>query len=250
MGNKRDYLIKEIVELSHKLDAKGFVANHDGNISVLHDGGILSTPTATAKFDILPQTILTLDMEGKKIQGIGKPFSEIKLHLAAYRSREDINAVIHAHPPFTMARGLVGGDFHIEVPEAIVSIGHLIPVARYAMPGAPENDAIIAEALSLCDVFMMAGNGVLSVGRDLKEAYLRLELLEHLLKIDHYARAMGPVMTIPEADKQKLLDKRAAIGLGPKGGVQGVQAPSPQIADQSELIKSIIADELKKILTK
>ena len=254
MGNRREYLIKAIVDISQKLWAKGWVANHDGNVSVRYEDILLATPTAVSKGDIVPEMILTLDMEGNKLQGIGKPFSEIKLHLAAYRAREDINAVVHAHPPFSMARGLVGNDFEIDVPEAVVSIGDVIPVARYAMPGAKENDEIIADALSKCDVFMMAGNGVLSVAGCVKDAFLRMELLEHLLKIDYYAKSMGTVMTLPGEDKQKLLEKRASIGLGPKPvnspsePVFSTQVQKKQTGVQTDLIKDLIAEELKKIL--
>ncbi len=247
MGNRREYLIKAIVEICQKLDRKGWVANHDGNVTVLFEGALLATSTATSKADIVSEMILTLDMEGNKLQGIGKPFSEVKLHLAAYRARGDISAVVHAHPPFAMARGLVGGDFEISIPEAIVSIGDVIPAARYAFPGAKENEKIITEALSKCDVFMMAGNGVLSVGRDVKEAYLRMELLEHLLKIDYYARSMGNVMSIPHEDKQKLLERRASIGLGPKGVNVPTSAPKNQ-NNQKDLLKDLIAQEIKKVL--
>jgi L-fuculose-phosphate aldolase len=251
MGNRREYLIKAIVDISQKLWAKGWVANHDGNVSVQYEDMLLATPTAVSKGDIVPEMILALDMEGNKLQGIGKPFSEIKLHLAAYRAREDINAVVHAHPPFAMARGLVGGDFEINVPEAVVSIGNVIPVARYAMPGAKENEEIIADALSKCDVFMMAGNGVLSVAGCVKDAFLRMELLEHLLKIDYYAKSMGTMMTLPPEDKQKLLEKRAAVGLGPKTVTfpsTAKESNSPP-QTQTDLIKDLIAEELKKVLS-
>jgi L-fuculose-phosphate aldolase len=255
MGNPRDYLIKNVVEISHKLHAMGWVANHDGNVTVKFEGQLLATPTAVSKADIVPEMILTLDMEGKKVQGIGKPFSEINLHLAAYKTREEIAAVVHAHPPFSMARGLVGGgDIEIVVPEAVVSLGAVIPVVRYAFPGSSEHAQIIEEALSRCDVFIMAGNGVLSVGRDVNEAYLRMELLEHLLKIDYYAKSMGQVMTLPDADKQKLLEKRAAAGLGPKGGNTPLTS-SPGLPSfpgnpdiQKETLKQIIAEEIKKVL--
>jgi L-fuculose-phosphate aldolase len=253
MGNRRDYLIKAIVDICQKLDAKGWVANHDGNVTLRFEGGLLATPTAVSKVDIVPGMILTLDMSGKKIAGVGKPFSEIKLHLAAYRAREDAAAVVHAHPPFTMARGLMGSDFEINIPEAIVSIGDTIPVLPYRLPGHPDYDQFIAEALAQGDLFMMAGNGALAVGRDVKEAYLRMELLEHLLKIDHYARSMttGEMMTIPAPDREKLLDKRAAAGLGPKR----TDAPTPAAAKPvgttpatTETIKELIAQEIKKIL--
>ncbi len=268
MGNPREYIIKSIVEISHKLHAMGWVANHDGNVTVKFEGALLATPTAVSKADIVPEMILTLDMEGKKVHGIGKPFSEINLHLAAYKAREDTTAVVHAHPPFAMARGLAGvgveagRDFEIVVPEAIVSIGDVIPVVAYAFPGSVQHEQIIAEALSRCDVFMLAGNGVLSVGRDVKEAYLRMELLEHLLKIDYYAKSMGQVTAIPFEDKQKLLEKRAAAGLGPKGVQNPIPSPPPfsssasspsppppgDPGNQKELLKRLIAEEIKKAL--
>lgn len=255
MGNRRDYLISTIVEICQKMDQKGWVANHDGNVTLKYEDHLLATPTAIAKADIAPEMIIDIDMEGKKLAGIGKPFSEIKLHVSAYLTRPEMNAVIHAHPPFAMARGMVGEDFSIQVPEAVVSIGAVIPVTNYAPPGAPEHHQLISQALCHSDVIMMAGNGVLAVGRDVKEAYLRIELLEHLLKIDHYARSMGTPMTLPQQDKQKLLDKRTAIGLGPKNLIpqSPTDTPSPntepgQDQSRTDLIKDLITQELKKIL--
>jgi len=244
-------LIKAVAEICQLIYTKGWVANHDGNVTVRYEDTLLATPTAVSKGDIVPETVITLNMEGKKLQGIGKPFSEVKLHLAAYRARSEANAVVHAHPPFAMARGLVGLDFKIVVPEAIVSIGDVIPVARYAMPGTKENEEIVTQALSESDVFMMAGNGVMAIGRDVKEAFLRIELLEHLLKIDYYAKSMGTVMDIPAEDRQKLLDKRASLGLGPKEvKTSSVQPPQPgqPAQSQKELIKDLIAQELKKVI--
>ena len=145
MGNRRDYIAKNIVEVCQKLDSKGFGANHDGNISARFEDSLLATPTAESKGVITEEMIIRLDMDGKKLEGIGNPFSEIKLHLAAYRARSNANAVVHAHPPFSTARGLTGKALTMNIPEAVVSISETIPVAPYAMPGAPENNSIIAK---------------------------------------------------------------------------------------------------------
>ncbi|MCX6557753.1 MAG: class II aldolase/adducin family protein [Candidatus Aminicenantes bacterium] len=252
MGNSRESLIDAIVEVCRQVAAKGWVANHDGNASVRLDDTLLATPTAVSKADVSADMIITLDQEGKKLQGSGNPFSEIKLHLAAYRARPEIQAVLHAHPPLATARGLAGGDFAVPLPEAVVSIGDSIPVMPYAFPGAAENDSLVAAALERSDVFMMAGNGVLACGSNIKEAFLRMELLEHLLRIDHYGRNMKPFRTLSAADKAKLLEKRAQLGLGPLKA----QTASAQTADasqapslSSEWIRDLIVEELKKILS-
>jgi L-fuculose-phosphate aldolase len=252
MDSLRESLIGDIVAVCHNLAAKGWVANHDGNVTVRFEDALLATPTAVSKADMTAGMIITLDREGKKLQGTGNPFSEITLHLAAYRARPDIQAVVHAHPPIATARGLAGGDFAVLLPEAVVSIGDSIPVVRQALPGVAENEALVADALGRCDLFMMAGNGVLACGRDLKEAFLRMELLEHLLRIDHYGKGMRPFRTLPAADKAKLLEKRSALGLGPAKAPAAVRPSADETfhipAEANEWIKDIIIEELKKIL--
>ena len=246
MGNRKTYLINQIVRVCQKLDQKNFGANHDGNVSVRYDDSLLATPTSMSKGDIVPEMIITLDMDGNKVEGIGKPFSEIKLHLAAYRARRDMKAVVHAHPPIATARGLAGEPLCPSLPEAIVSIGEKIPVVDYAMPGAPENNDGVAKALAACDVLMMKGNGVLSVGTDLEQAYLRLELVEHLAKIDFYARQMGAAFELPSNDHAKLMEKHN--GLFGNRGSETLAEPehTPENADP---LQQLIANEIRKALS-
>lgn len=241
MGDRKTYITNEIVKYSQKLDQKGFGANHDSNISAKFDDALLATPTAVSKGNIVADMIITLDMDGKKIEGIGKPFSEIKLHLSAYRARSEAKAVIHAHPPFATAHGLVGKPLMPCLPEAIVSIGDIIPVTEFAMPGAPENDAIVTDALNQTDVFIMPGNGVLAIGDSVEQAYLRLELVEHVAKIQFYAQQMGTSLTLSPKNLNALLEKRASIGLGPKKNAN-------KIINNLDMIKKLIAEEIKELL--
>ena len=248
MGSRMQFLVNSIVRVCQKLDRKDFGANHDGNVSALFEDKILATPTAESKGSIVGEMIITLDMTGKKVAGIGKPFSEMKLHLAAYRSRVDARAVVHAHPPFATARGLVGKPLGNVLPEAVVSIGEVIPVSPFAMPGAPENEEIVARALQQTDVFMMPGNGVLSIGSDVEQAYLRLELVEHVAKIDYYARQCGEPMTLSEDDLRALLEKRASLGLGPSHRCAVPFTGDAPADGKTDPLREIIASEIRKIL--
>jgi len=248
MGDRKTYLINQIAKYAQKLDQKGFGANHDGNISAKLDNVLLATPTAVSKGNVVEDIILTLDLEGKLLSGNGKPFSEIQLHLAAYKARADVQAVVHAHSPFATARGLVGKALKPVLPEAIVSVGDIIPVVAFAMPGAKENIEIIAQALAEVDVFMMPGNGVMAVGDSVEQAYLRLELVEHLAKIDYYALHMGKPMELGDANLAKLLEKRAAIGLGPKKPkILSLETTAKPYDSQLTMIKKIIAEEIQKM---
>ena len=253
-------LTNEIVKYCQKLDQKGFGANHDGNISVKCGSELLATPTAVSKGNVIADIVITLDMQGNKISGVGKTFSEIKLHLAAYQARADVKAVVHAHPPFATARGLLHFPIKPALPEAIISIGDIVPVVAFSIPGTPKNEAVVAESLKEVDVFMIPGNGVFAVGDSIEQAYLRLELVEHLAKMDYYARTMGTPMELANEDIAGLLKKRAAAGLGTKNvanivmetkttSTQSIEIASSKTEDpQLNAIKDLIAAELRKII--
>lgn len=244
MGNRREYLINNIVETCHRLDRKGFVANHDGNITVRYDDHLLATPTAINKSSMCKELVITLDMQGNKIQGIGKPFSELSLHLAAYTARTDVQAVIHAHPPFTMARGLLAKSLTVNIPEAIVSIGHIIPVTRFFLPNDPEQNQIINQILHETDTFIIPGNGIIAIGDNVEQAYLRLELVEHIAKIDYYANTMGQSISLPDDIIKKLLEKRSSLGLGPNKLTKTI----PTSSESNHTLNEIIAKEVKNVL--
>src|SRR5512147_3135806 len=96
----------QVVLHARKLHQMGWVANHDGNISVRLKGErLLITATAISKADVDDAALLVVDRAGKVLEGRKKPFSELELHVCAYAAREDVDAVVHAHPPYATAMG-------------------------------------------------------------------------------------------------------------------------------------------------
>lgn len=233
----------DIITVCKRMWQKGFVANHDGNVTARLDNEFLATPTAVSKVDISPEIILTLDQDGKKIAGPGKPFSEISLHLACYRSNPEIGAVVHAHSPYATARGVCGLPIAKSfIPEAVVSLGDVIPVVAYSTPGSEENIKGIVNALSVSNAFMLAGNGVIAVGSDVMQAYLRLELVEHLAHMDFIAKQLGTPLEIPAGDIARLLEKRNAAGLVPRSNV------TTGFSYSTDDLRKIISEELRFFL--
>src|SRR5437773_11689480 len=95
--NVSEFKIKqEICEIGRRLYAKGFAAANDGNITYrLNDREILCTPTMVSKGFLKPEDICKVDYEGKQLAGTRKRTSEVLLHLAVYKNRPDIHAVVH-----------------------------------------------------------------------------------------------------------------------------------------------------------
>lgn len=208
----------ELAAVSRRLHANGWVANHDGNVSVKLTGNrLLITPTAVSKADVDEGKLIIVDLTGKVLEGRRKPFSELELHLAIYRNRPEAEAVVHAHPPVATAWGLVGLELApIALPEMVVSIGDKIPTLPRALPKDEEALKRLAAAAKVHDAMLLQGNGALSWGTSLEMALLRMELVEHLAKILSAAKPLGPVPPLAAAELGKLLEARKKAGLGPR----------------------------------
>jgi L-fuculose-phosphate aldolase len=214
-------LKRDLASYARLLHAAGFVANHDGNASArLADGRrFLATPTAVSKRLVDAHDVLTVDVEGKVLAGRKRLFSEWHLHAACYTARRDAGAVLHAHPPHATALGLAGKPLVAVLPEMVVSLGAQVPLIERALPKSAAQDAQIKKALTDgdADALLLAGNGVVTVGVDLEQAWLRLELVEHAAKIALLAAPAGGAAPLPADDVKKLLEARTKAGLGRAG---------------------------------
>ncbi|MFH1467795.1 MAG: class II aldolase/adducin family protein [Pseudomonadota bacterium] len=241
-----EQLRRDLVRFSQRVHAAGWVANHDGNLSVrLGEGRFLCTPTAVSKAEVTPESLIVVDGQGNVLQGTRKPFSEMKLHIAAYRARPKVAAVLHAHPPtatgFAVAGIELGAPF---MPEPVVSLGDRVPLVPYAFPGSEDESALLVAALRQADAVLLANHGALSVGPDLETCFLRLELVEHLCKIALVARQVGSPRPIPGPDVQVLMEKREKAGLGPRAeGVRGPVGSAPPAASLAPGSAAMLVEE-------
>ncbi|MEO8703663.1 MAG: class II aldolase/adducin family protein [Kofleriaceae bacterium] len=204
----------QVAAVSRHLHDRGWVANHDGNVTARDGARYLATPTATSKRLIGDRDVIELDPKGKVV-GAGRVFGEINLHLAVYERRPDVNCVVHAHPPYATAISASRGN-PIERPfiaEALVSLGPKIPKITYAQPGDPAR-AALAPWCELVDAVILGHHGVIAWGADPEQALLRLELVEHLARVAVAAAALGGVEPLPDAAIGPLLAARAKAGIG------------------------------------
>jgi len=215
----------QVAELARQLHAAGWVANHDGNVTARDGARFLATPTATSKRLIGERDLIEVDARGQ-VRGHGKVFGEIGLHLVVYERRPDVGCVVHAHPPSATAISASPGN-PIERPflaEAVVSLGPRIPKLPYAQPGDAARDAL-APWCELVDAVVLGNHGVIAWGADPEQAFLRLELVEHLAKIAIAAAALGGVEPLPEAAIAPLLAARAKANIGRAADRAVVTAP-------------------------
>ena len=213
-----DYMeTREIMcDICHKTWQLGWVAANDGNLSVkLPNGNFLTTPTGISKSFITPEKLVVIDGEGNVLEAENgyRPSSEIKMHLRCYKEREDVGAVLHAHPPTATGYAVahVPLDRYTMI-ETVAAIGS-IPVTPYGTPSTYEVPDAIAPYLQEHDVLLLANHGALTVGADAITAYYRMETLELFAKISLTAHLLGGEKEISEENIQKLIDLRKYYGI-------------------------------------
>ena len=195
MMAKSPYEIKkEICEVGKKIYDLGFVAANDGNISVkIDDDRFLITPTGISKRQLTPEMILEINSRGDVLSGSPhyRPTSEVPMHMRCYRDREDVRAVVHAHPPvatgFAIAHQAL--DSYI-MPEAIVNLGS-VPLSKFGAPLTDQTQEAVAELLPNYNAILLRNHGVVTVGESLTSAYYRMETVEHFAKVTMNARLLG-----------------------------------------------------------
>ncbi|MFZ4578247.1 MAG: class II aldolase/adducin family protein [Myxococcota bacterium] len=209
---------RQLLSIAKELHARGWLANHDGNVTMrMPAGKLLATPTAVSKRVLTEGDLIVVDGDDRVVQGGRKPFSELKMHRAVYAARPDVQVVIHTHAPSATALAIAGKAVEPRmIAEAVVSLGDAIPLIGYGFPNGAEQVAALKAAADRCDAATIENHGVFAWGDDLEMAFLRMELVEHLATIQLRAMQAGALRTVPAADLERLLESRMKAGLGPE----------------------------------
>jgi L-fuculose-phosphate aldolase len=191
-AQSRQAITAAILDVCHRLYAKGFVSATDGNVSArLPGGNILTTRTGINKGMVSAQDLVEISPGGEVVSGRTRPSTETGMHLFIYRERQDVTAVVHAHPPyatgFATARQPLEGCLY---PEVIVGFG-AIPLADYATPSTSEVADSLRPYVRSADAILLTNHGVVAYGTDVHDAYYKMEKVEHSAQITFIARLLG-----------------------------------------------------------
>lgn len=197
---------EEIVKVCHLVYQNKFVAAYDGNISArTENNSIIITRSGICKGDVTINDLVEIDLDGNKISGDGKISTENKLHLFIYRKRKNAKAVVHCHPVFATALGLVENKYlENYFPEVLLTLGK-IPICEYATPSTEEVTNSIADFVESSNALILKNHGAVTIGNSLMDAYYKMEKLEHTAKTILLAKALGEPRKLSDNDIDKLL---------------------------------------------
>lgn len=210
-GKGDEYALREeICGTGREMDKSGLAlflgVYAPGNISARTQGSdrILVTPSGLPKGDLKPQDLVVVDLLGRKIDGRLRPSIETPMHCSIYRSRADVNGIVHAHSPMSMAYAATNREIPATTIELAGVCGGRVPVARYVTPATEELGEVTAEALGLSNAVIMQNHGLVAVGGTLRDAFNNALSVEYTAMVNIYGRVLGDLVELPPDEVQRI----------------------------------------------
>lgn len=206
-----------IVHYGRKMITSQLTTGAGGNLSIFDraSGRVAISPSGIEYYDLQPEDVVITDLDGQVIEGQYTPSSELGFHLALYRQRADVNAVLHTHSVYATTIACLGWE--IPAVHYLVGFsGHKVPLAPYATFGTPELADNVATSIGDYNALLLANHGLIAVGADLSRAFNTAEEIELVARIYYQAESVGTPVILPEEEMDRVLDKFATYGQSPK----------------------------------
>lgn len=206
-------LREAIVDVGLRMWQQGLVSANDGNVSArLDEHRVLCTPTMISKGRMRPSDLAIVALDGTVLDtGTGRgPSSEVRMHLGVYDERPEIQAVVHAHPPYSTLAAIRGRELNAPLlPEIVVALPR-VPVAPYATPSTDAVPASVRPLVHEASACLLEQHGALTWAEDLESAYLNMERVEYFARMMYLLESTGDVRAL-EADKIDALRRQFGL---------------------------------------
>jgi len=183
---------KEVARFMRRLYKHGLTTTSGGNISLrLSDELILITPSATDKGRMRWKEVGIVNILGENLTPHLKPSIETAMHLAIYKKKKDVTAIVHAHPVFASLFTAIRAKINTNLTaEARAILGDPLFV-KYAVMGSVALADVAAENILKSDILLLENHGILTTGSNLLQAFDKIEVLENAAKMTLLSEMTG-----------------------------------------------------------
>ncbi|MDI6892228.1 MAG: class II aldolase/adducin family protein [Actinomycetota bacterium] len=183
-GQARDFR-SDMVEIGRHLYDRKLVVSVAGNISCrLRGDRILITATGVCLGKMKGEDLAIVDLDGNLLEGVKEPSSEVRMHLAVYEARPDVEGIVHTHSIYASALAYMKIHLKPVNPESQYILGD-IPIVPYFKFGTEELAQAVRERLGNFRGVLLEQHGVLAVGENPWGATYTAELIEEVAKISY-----------------------------------------------------------------
>jgi L-fuculose-phosphate aldolase len=199
---------KDLADIARLSYERHLTFGSGGNLSLrLDESTILITPSGTIKGLLSPEQMIKVDLGTGKAER-GRPSMETPFHTGLYRARPDVGAVVHLHPPSCTTMALLGRELRPAItPEGVLVLGQKVPMIGYATPGSSELAENIVNGLTKDNAALLKSHGALAVGKDIMEAFARMETMEYIAFLQLRCEELGELPDLPPEEVARMTSK-------------------------------------------
>lgn len=203
----------QLIAYGKKLVETNLTKGTGGNLSIFdrEAGHMAITPSGIDFFEIQPEDIVIMTLDGDIVEGERTPSSEWVMHKIFYENREDIDAMIHAHTMYATVMATLRWDLppsHYMVAVA----GKNVRVADYATYGTPELAENAYEAMKDRRAVLLASHGIIAGAQDLLNAFNIVEEVEYCSEVHIKAKSVGEPVILDDAEMTHMLERFETYG--------------------------------------
>lgn len=204
---------EEIVKYGKKLVTANLTKGTGGNLSIFNRESELMaiSPSGIDYFQIKPEDVVVLDLNGNKIDGEKEPSSEYEMHKIFYANREDIDAIIHTHTIYATTIACMNWDLP-PVHYMVALAGLNVRCAKYATYGTKELAINAYKAMVNRKAVLLANHGLLAGAKDLANAFNITEEIEYCAELYYRTKSIGDPVILSEDEMQLMLEKFKTYG--------------------------------------
>jgi len=198
----------QVLEYARKGYRQGLMAGTSGNLSTLSpDGKIVITPSGLDYMAMTADDVMVIEFDGTVVEGTRKPSSEWPMHAEIYKNMPEVRSIVHTHSPYATAFAVINRPIPLVLVEMVYFLLGDVRVAPLALQGTPEVGAGVVAALDGRGACLMQNHGMVSIGKDLAQAFIRAEYTEDAAKICHMAMTIGEPIQIPQEMVRTMLSR-------------------------------------------
>nr|WP_208958998.1 L-fuculose-phosphate aldolase [Dolosigranulum pigrum] len=203
----------QLIAYGKKLVETNLTKGTGGNLSIFdrEAGHMAITPSGIDFFEIQPEDIVIMTLDGDIVEGERTPSSEWVMHKIFYENREDIDAMIHAHTMYAT----VMATLHWDLPPShymVAVAGKNVRVADYATYGTPELAENAYEAMKDRRAVLLANHGIIAGAQDLLNAFNIVEEVEYCSEVHIKAKSVGEPVILDDAEMTHMLERFETYG--------------------------------------
>lgn len=204
---------KSIVQYGRNLIIAQLTTGKGGNLSIYNraEGLVAIKPSGVGYFDMTPEDVVVVDLDGSVVDGNLKPSSEIQFHLGLYKYRADINAVVHTHQIYATTIACL--NWELPAVHYLVGMsGNKVPLAPYATFGSKELSENILKSIGNYNACLLANHGLVTVGANIDAAFATAEEIELVSRLYYQARCIGDPVILSDNEMKVVIKKFSTYG--------------------------------------